>query len=339
MLENLRMKSLILYSAKIFVYYFLTLLLISCGDSRNAVSVQSAPSTVDYQLPVDYAQHESQEKYFHTSDGNIAYIDHGDGGVLVLLHGVPTSSWLYRKIIPELQNNFRVVAIDFLGYGGSAKPEDNGQNYLAISQAEKVQALLASLEIKNYSLLMHDMGGLVAWELLRIQPEAINNLIVLNTIVNKEGFYPPDTDPGIVTRLMTKAFSNNLTSVMTLRMTFDGLGLQGKHVLTEEECKGYVLPMREGADQALYSFYTSLNDDLYARLDSNKSVFQSYQGNTLVLWGAKDKILTTEQIPLLREHLHIPAKNIHIYEENNHFLAEEIPGEVVAKVKQFLMDG
>ena len=131
---------------------------------------------------------------------------------------------------------------------------------------------------------------------------------------------------------MAKAYTNDLTSAMT----FDGLSLDGRHKLTEEECKGYVQPMKEGGDQALYSFYTSLNDDLYSRLESNKSVFQAYQGNTLVLWGAKDETLTTEQIPFLREHLHIPAKNIHIYEDNNHFLVEEIPAEVVTKVKEFL---
>ena len=55
-----------------------------------------------------------------------------------------------------------------------------------------------------------------------------------------------------------------------------------------------------------------------------------------MLWGAKDKTLTTEQIPFLREHLRIPENHVHIYEENNHFLVEEIPVEVVSKITGFL---
>lgn len=319
-------------------FYVLLILLVSCTSSQDKLSTDSVNLHSSYKLPLTYQQHRSQQKYFQSKYGSVAYTDHGTGKVLVLLHGVPTSSWMYRKIIPSLQTDFRVISIDFLGYGSSSKPKDNGVNYSAISQAENVEALLVSLGIHKYSLLMHDMGGLVAWELLRMQPNTISNLIILNTIVNQNGFEHPDIKPGAMTKLMTKAYSNNLTSAAALKMTFNNLGLGGDYKLSEAECNGYVTPMKEGGDKALYVFYTGLNNDLYKRLNNNKAVFQSFEGNTLVLWGAKDKTLTTKQIPFLREHLHIPAKNIHIYEENNHFLVEEIPEEVISKVRKILAD-
>lgn len=315
------------------VIFFCILLFVSCSSQK--LDVLSAPTEV-YELPKTYQQHRSQQQYFSTNDGSIAYTDHGEGEVLVLLHGVPTSSWLYRKVIPGLQNRFRVISIDFLGYGSSDKPNDNGTNYLPISHAKKIQALLASLEVNEFSLLMHDMGGLVAWEMVRLQSSSISNLIVLNTIVRDKGFNQPNIKPGIMARQMSKAYSSNLTSSAILRLTFKNLGLGGEHELSEEECYGYVQPMKEGSDQALYAFFVSLNDELFERLESNQSAFEAYKGNTMVLWGGKDETLTIEQITFLQEHLRIPDKNIYIYSENNHFLVEEIPNEVTKQITTFM---
>ena len=315
---------------------FSTLLLASCSSTK--LIVPSAP-TERYELPETYKQHRSQQQYFSTSDGSVAYTDHGEGDVLVLLHGVPTSSWMYRKIIPDLQNNFRVITIDFLGYGSSDKPDDNGTNYLPVSHAKRIQALLSSLNVNEFSLLMHDMGGLVAWEMLRQQPTSIRNLIVLNTIVRDQGFDQPDIKPGVMAKQMSKAYSNNLTSVAVLQVTFGKLGLVDEYKLSDEECFGYVQPMKEGSDEALHAFFVSLNDDLFEKLQSNQSIFEAYNGNTLVMWGGKDDILTTGQIPFLQEHLRIPDENIHIYSENNHFLVEEIPEEVTKEIAMFMGSG
>ena len=292
--------------------------------------------SINYQAPENYQQHRSQQKYFQSKDGSIAYTDHGKGNVLVLLHGVPTSSWMYRKIIPSLQNKFRVISVDFLGYGSSDKPKDNGVNYTPISQAEKVKNLLTMLDVGKFTLLMHDMGGLVAWELLRQSPQSINSLIVLNTIVHDKGFNQPNIKPGFMAEQLSKAYTNKLTSSAILELTFDNLGLDGEYKLSEKECFGYVKPLREGDDDALYSFFNNIDDDLLSRLDSNQHVFEKYKGDTLVLWGGKDKTLTIEQIPFLQEHLNIPETNIHIYSENNHFLVEEIPKEVILKITEFM---
>lgn len=311
----------------------LVLLVLAC--SSNQVE-ELRVVTKNYQAPDNYLQHRAQQKYFTTNDGSIAYTDHGEGDALVLMHGVPTSSWMYRKIIPKLQSKFRVISIDFLGYGSSDKPKDNGVNYTPISQAQKVKNLLAALEVNKFALLMHDMGGLIAWELLRQQSESISNLVVLNTIVHDDGFNQPNIKPGFMARQLSKAYSNKLTSTAILELTFSNLGLGGENKLSEKECYGYVKPLKEGSDQALYTFFTSINEDLFSRLDSNKTVFENYKGNTLVLWGGKDKTLTTEQIPFLQKHLNVPENNIHIYSDNDHFLVEEIPQEVILKITEFM---
>ncbi len=213
----------------------------------------------DYQAPRSYEEHRAQQQMFATPAGDIAYTDNGTGEVLIVLHGVPTSSWLYRKIIPQLQRDFRVISVDLLGYGSSAKPENDGSNYSAVAEARRIKALLSSLG--------------------------------------------------------------------------------GEYQLTEAECHGYVQPLQEGSSPALYAFFTHLDDELFSQLAENSQLFDDFRGRSLILWGGKDDVLTTQQIPFLREHWRIRDEDVHIYPDNQHFLVEEIPDEVVAQVRDFLHRG
>ncbi|MEO0577880.1 MAG: alpha/beta fold hydrolase [Pseudomonadota bacterium] len=314
----------------------LTVLSTACATSFDAVVGAQIADT--YRLPADYAEHRVQQQFFESPDGRIAFTDHGTGPALVLLHGVPTSSWMYRKVIPDLQAHARVISVDLLGYGSSDKPDDDGTVYTPTAQAQRIASLLDSLSVQSYGIVMHDMGGLVAWEMLRADPTAIQQLVVLNTIVQQDGFDHPDFKPGVFTRQMTRAMAGDLTSATALRLTFRSLGLTGDAALTEAECFGYVQPMREGADPALYAFYSSLDQALYDRLDDNRALFQRYSGKSLVLWGERDEILTTAQLPFLIEHLRTPPANVHVYPEQQHFLAEEIPAELVQQIAVLLQN-
>ena len=289
-----------------------------------------------YKAPSTYQNHRSQQMLFGAKNHKLAYTDHGEGQVIVLLHGVPTSSWMYRKIIPELQKNMRVISIDFLGFGSSDKPKDNGKIYTPSRRADRVQALLSHLGVNKYVLLMHDMGGLVAWELMREAPQSISHSIVLNTIIHEKGFNPPSVKPGMMSQKLMNAYTNELTSTAMLEQTFKALGLTKEHKLSEKECFGYIAPIREGSDHALYAFFTNINEDLFKRLNQNRIDLNTFNGETLVLWGARDEILTTDQIPILQKTLNIPSENIHLYPNNNHFLTEEIPDEITKKINAFV---
>ncbi len=293
-----------------------------------------------YKLSENYANHRLQQKRFVTSGGTLGAVDVGQGPALVLLHGVPTSSWLYRKMIPELQDDFRVIAIDLLGYGSSDKPSIAGTHYSASSQASYVQEVLSQMGVGDYHIVFHDMGGLVAWELINRDMEngnLIKSLTILNTIISKHGFDYPNIDKGLMAKAMARAYSNNVSSAAILKMTFKNMGLSSEHQLSERECYGYVAPMREGADKALYEFFTGFDDSRFADLEKNVNSLKRYKGQAQVLWGAKDKVLTVEQHPQLFKSLAVDESNITIYPENSHFLQEEIPLELVARIKAFLL--
>ncbi len=317
-----------------FVYASL-FLLPSCTTKKSRPQLGSQ-ITQSYNEPNTYQDHRNQQLHFDTDDGRLAFTDHGRGPAIVLLHGVPTSSWMYRKLIPQLQKRFRVISIDLIGFGSSDKPKKTARNYTHKSQADRVLKLLASRGISNYSLLFHDMGGLVAWEMLESAPSRIENLIVLNTIVDYIGFNQPKLGGKFMVSRITKAYRSGLTSAAIMKVTLGNLGLNGEHKLSEKECYGYVRPMREGANDALYSFFTGLNDDLFKGLKSKQRKWPKYDGRVMVLWGGKDKILTQKQIPLLQRSFAIPKKDIHIYKNNAHFLVEEIPNEIARKIYGFV---
>ena len=93
----------------------------------------------------------------------------GEPPTLLLLHGYPTSSWDWEAIWPELCTRFRVVALDFLGFGFSEKPYP--YDYQIREQADLVEALVADLGLTRFHVLAHDYGDTVAQELLARQNE------------------------------------------------------------------------------------------------------------------------------------------------------------------------
>ncbi len=292
-----------------------------------------------YRLPHKYADHRFQQKKFHSSAGDIAYLDYGKGPVLLLIHGVPTSSWLYRLMIPQLQKRYRVIAVDLLGYGSSDKPKSIHKNYSPLSQAKYIQQLMRHLKVPHYNILFHDMGGLVSWELLNLdinKEEKIKNFIALNTIISEKGFNHPTLKKGFSARFMSELFSNTISAPKVLKMTFDEMGLSLHKILSDDECYGYVRPMEEGSDQAIYSFFTGFDSAQFSRLDKLVKNMKNFKGNAMVLWGKQDTTLTTKQLASLEKSIDISPKNIHIYKNNAHFLQEEIPLELNRQIIRFL---
>ncbi len=93
-------------------------------------------------------------------------------------------------MIDELEKTHRVIVPDMLGFGSSDSPKGY-DIYSEARHAERLLALMNHLEIKNWTHVMHDAGGLWTWELLKNDPNRINKLIVLNTIIYEDGFKPP----------------------------------------------------------------------------------------------------------------------------------------------------
>ncbi len=114
--------------------------------------------------------------------------DAGHGPPLLCLHGFPTSSYDFARIVPELVAHRRVVLFDFLGFGFSDKPQNHP--YSLFEQADIAQAVAKELSLGKLTLLAHDMGSSVALELLRRSTPEIERLVLLNGSVFLRHYRP-----------------------------------------------------------------------------------------------------------------------------------------------------
>ena len=120
-----------------------------------------------------------QQHRFMTSGGEMVYLDEGDGPAVVLLHGFPSSSFLWREFIPLLAGRFRVIVPDLLGAGDSAQPEVAALHIRA--QAGYVRELLAHLDVERFAVVGHGVGGGIA-QLLALDGDGVDAMVLLDSV-------------------------------------------------------------------------------------------------------------------------------------------------------------
>lgn len=108
------------------------------------------------------------------------YVDEGEGDPVLLLHGEPTWSYLYRKMIPIISGKARAVAPDFIGFGKSDKLP-NMEDYTYELHRDSLFAFIEILDLENITLVCQDWGGLVGLRVATMMPERFARLVIMNT--------------------------------------------------------------------------------------------------------------------------------------------------------------
>jgi pimeloyl-ACP methyl ester carboxylesterase len=220
-----------------------------------------------------------------------------DAPVLLLLHGFPTSSNMFRNLIPRLAQNYRVIAPDYPGFGlNTTTPDHKSFSYTFENLTNIVEALVKQLGLKKYSLYVMDYGAPIGYRLALRQPDQVQALIVQNGNAYEEGllaFWDPfrkywsDPTPGnrnelrvLVEPKSTKwQYENGVSDTTLLDPTtwaYDQAGLD-----------------RPGnVDIQLDLFYDyRTNVPLYPAF---QEFFRKYQPPTLIVWGKNDFIFPAE---------------------------------------------
>ena len=295
--------------------------ILGCGSNKNIIDTNT----------LTYAKFSKDQKSFSSKDGLIKYIDKGEGKVILLLHGVPTSSWLYRKMIDGLVNNgYRVIAPDMLGFGNSDNPKGY-EIYSAEQHGKRILELMDTLKIDKWSHVTHDAGGLWTWEMLKLNKDKIENLILLNTIIYKEGFNPPvRMKKGFFAKTSMWMYRNGITTNLLLNGLFKS-GLKENN-LTKTEIEGYKKPLRNGKTKAMYYFFSKTCNDL----PNNDNLIKTLKMPVSVIWGEHDTMLQIEpQKEMLKKALNINDADIHLIDAK-HFIQEEKPKEINDIIIKFL---
>ncbi|MEM7097804.1 MAG: alpha/beta fold hydrolase, partial [Pseudomonadota bacterium] len=128
--------------------------------------------------------------YHQWQDLRMHYIDEGpaDGPVMLLLHGMPTWSFLYRDMIPGLVDaGFRCIAPDHIGFGRSDKPTDIHW-YTIARHTEILNSLIVTLNLNNITLVCQDWGGPTGLAQAAMMPERFDHLVIMNTWLHHPGY-------------------------------------------------------------------------------------------------------------------------------------------------------
>ncbi|HZO34911.1 MAG TPA: haloalkane dehalogenase [Gaiellaceae bacterium] len=119
--------------------------------------------------------------HYVEQDGlRLHYVDEGAGEPILLLHGEPTWSFLYRKLIPTLTGQGRCVAPDYFGFGRSDKPTERGW-YSYDRHAASIRRVVQELDLRGLTVVVQDWGGPIGFRLCVDEPERVARLVVLNT--------------------------------------------------------------------------------------------------------------------------------------------------------------
>jgi pimeloyl-ACP methyl ester carboxylesterase len=273
-----------------------------------------------------------------TVDGvGIFYREAGpkDAPVVVLLHGFPTSSHMFRNLIPALADRYRVIAPDYPGYGQSEMPDRARFSYTFDRFGELVDGLLDQLGATRYAIYVMDYGAPVGWRLALKHPERITGLIVQNGNAYDEGlqaFWDP-----IKTYWADGSDANRkaLLGLVTLETTkfqyTDGMS-DVSRISPDNWVQDQALLDRPGNSDIqmdlFYDYRTNLG--LYPRV---QAYFRQHSPPTLIVWGKNDKIFPAAgAYPYKRD---LPQVEFHLV-DSGHFVLEDRFDEVAPLIRGFL---
>jgi pimeloyl-ACP methyl ester carboxylesterase len=270
---------------------------------------------------------------------NIFYREAGpkDAPAVVLLHGFPTSSHMFRNLIPALADRYHVIAPDYPGYGQSEAPDRAKFSYTFDNFAKLVDRLLESLKVDRYFMYVMDYGAPGGRRIALKHPERVQGLIVQNGNAYVEGlkeFWDPIKaywNDG------SDASRNALRSLLTLDTTIfqytDGVTDRSR-VSPDNWVHDQALLDRPGNNEIqldlFYDYRTNL--PLYPEI---QAFFREKAPPTIVLWGKNDVIFPEDGAhPYQRD---LPRARIHLL-DTGHFALEDKLDEMVPKIREFLVE-
>jgi len=289
-----------------------------------AHSVRTPPVTVHYRTATIEGV-----KVFYREAGP------GNGPVVLLLHGFPTSSHMFRNLIPLLDDRYHVIAPDYPGFGQSDAPDHTQFTYSFGHYADIVDTLMGQLGAKRYAMYLMDYGAPVGYRLALKHPERVSALIVQNGNAYEEGlkaFWDPIKAYWADDSAAHRDALAGLVKLDTTKFQYtDGVS-DVTRIDPDNWVHDQALLDRPGnKDIQLDLFHDyGTNVPLYPKF---QAFFRQYKPPTLIVWGKNDKIFPADgATPYLRD---LPQAEMHLI-DTGHFALEDKLDEMAPLIRDFL---
>jgi pimeloyl-ACP methyl ester carboxylesterase len=254
---------------------------------------------------------------------------------ILLLHGFPTSSHMFRNLMSALEDRFHLVAPDYPGFGNSSMPTVDEFDYTFDRLAEIVEKFITAIDLKKYSLYVMDYGAPIGYRIAAKYPERVESLIVQNGNAYEEGlleFWNPikaywqDRSPENADKLRP------FFTLETTKWQYTN-GVRNLEAIDPDNWNlDQPLLDRPGNDEIQLALFYSYgtNPPLYPQW---QEYFRKYQPPTLIVWGKNDYIFPAEgAYPYQRD---LKDVEFHLL-DTGHFALEEDGDAIASHIGQFL---
>ncbi len=280
-------------------------------------------------------------QYHVQSDGHrLHYLDEGlaDAPPVVMVHGNPTWSFYYRKLVNELKGSHRCLVPDHIGMGFSDRPSDEHYVYTLQSRVDDLGHWLDAVEPERpVDLIVHDWGGAIGMSWAARNPDRVRRIVLLNTWafnIPKNASLPASLR---FARTGVGAFMINRFNA------FSGLAVRmaTESKLEPEVAKGLVAPYQGSPDNRLATlrFVQDIplteTDPAWSVLDETESLLPALKDKPiLIAWGAKDFVFNDEVLALWKEIY--PQAKVEYFEDAGHYVLEDAGDRIAPMVRSWL---
>lgn len=280
-------------------------------------------------MKIRLSDHQKNGRFVNIDGLNIFTIDKGKGPVIVLLHGLFSTSYSFRKMVPILSENYRVIAPDLPGIGLSEKPS---WVYSHRQLAKFLSAYLDVMTDERVHLVAYDYGAPISFMLLWENPEKIKTLTLISPFQTLQSlrYYTP------LFWLHRKIIGNIISRFLgkkAIRLLMNRYMVSKDKQLTDDIIEDYQFLLLHGENRKNFvRMCQNIDRGVYAKKDMEEGMRKMIGGRQIIL-GNKDRLVAFSEIENIKQYFRLSfSQNV----EGNHMLMEDEPHECASKIENLV---
>ena len=283
------------------------------------------------------ANKQTSYRYQQIGDLNLFYREAGDPSkpTIVMLHGFPASSYMYRRLLLDLSDEFHLIALDYPGFGNSDFPSADDFQYTFANISQIIDLFLESLNLSSYTLMIQDYGAPIGFRIATAHPERVSGFIIQNGNAYEEGLSDGFADSRKFWQNRTPETEQPMRAMFTLesiRWQYTFGAKNPENISPDTWNLDYAKISRPGNHKAqldlLHDYQTNI--ELYPEW---QQYLRDNQPPLLITWGINDPFFPE---PGAKAYLK-DVKNAEYYAyDTGHFALEEEGIDIIEKIRGFM---